>query len=225
MAQIKINVLLTGQDTLVKEGLFTVLATEEEITVATEDFDPKQLLKKISMFQPDVVLYSVNFFDSSVLEQVRLVKKEFPDVKALLFMSIYDERFVIEGLEDIDGFFLDNAEMDAARLIKTIYDVYHDQFVLSGEIAKIVMHKILYKNEKERLKINLKKRKIEVQQWELNFLYLLLKKYSDKKIAALLELKEKTIYDYLSHFYRKIGIHGRKEFISFLEEVVGHPEE
>lgn len=115
-------------------------------------------------------------------------------MKALLFMSIYDEHFLIEGLDaDVDGFLLDNGEMDAAGLLKKLFEVHHDQFVLSGKIAKTVMLKILYKNEKEQLKINLMNRQIKVQQWEFDFLYLLLKKYSDKKIAALLELKEKTI--------------------------------
>lgn len=224
MAQMKINVLITGKDALGKEGLFAVLAAGEEVTAAMAYFDPEQLLKKISEFQPDILLFSVSFFDSTVLERIRLVKKMYPDIKALLFMSIYDERFVIEGLnENVDGFLLDNAAMDAPSLLKKIYDVYHEQFVLSGEIAKTVMLKILYKNEKEQLKIHLMKRQINVQQWELDFLYLLLKKYSDKKIAALLELKEKTIYDYLSHFYRKIGIYGREELISYLEEIAAHP--
>ncbi len=220
-----IKVLVAGQNGLMNEGIFAILNEEDTITVNIAEPEWEMLVEKLHTFQPDIVLFTVNLFSREIVEQIGLLKKNFPDMKTLLFMSVYDQRYVEHGLiENVDGFALDHAAMDAERLLKKIHHIcYHEQFVLSGPIAKSVMRKLLDENEKERLRINLLKKQIQVQQWELDFLYLFFRNYSNKKIAALLGIKEKTIYDYLSRLYKKLGMDGREDLMCFLESVVYHP--
>lgn len=226
MSQMKIKVLINNKDAHIKETLFTNFA-ETQAVIALQTSDQLETLSQnICEFQPDIVLFAVHNFSSSVIENISFVKRTFPGIKTLLFMTVYDDRYVYEGLDKVvDGILLDNGTMDDAHLFKEIYDVCHDQFVLSGELAKMVMLKILHKSKKELLSINLAKKQFNMQQWELDFLYLLLKRYSDEKIAALLQLKKKTISDYLSHCYRKFNINGRDEIITFLDVIIDDPKE
>jgi|SRR5690625_252038 len=224
--KIKLNVLITGQDSLMCEGPLAVLAEDDCITADVAELDPERLLEKVRLFHPDIVLFSVHLYDFAVIEQISLVKGELPNVKTMLLMSTYDERFVIEGIiEGVDGFLLNNGDTDTKRLLENIHNLYQDEYVLSGSIAKNVMHQIMEEKTKQQLEINLLKWDIKVTRRELDILYLLMKNYSNQEMASLFDVKEKSVREYVSNAYSKIGINKRNEAVAFLQEIMNVPGE
>src|SRR5699024_7105610 len=126
--KIRLNVLITGRDSLMYEGPLAVLAEDDCITADVAELEPERLLEKVRLFHPDVVLFSVHLYDASVIEQISLVKEELPNVKTILLMSTYDERFVIEGIiERVDGFLLNDGYTDTKRLLVNIHNLYQDE--------------------------------------------------------------------------------------------------
>ncbi|MDY0404154.1 LuxR C-terminal-related transcriptional regulator [Virgibacillus sp. 179-BFC.A HS] len=51
-------------------------------------------------------------------------------------------------------------------------------------------------------------------------MYLLMKNRSNKEMAVSLDLTEKTIRDYVSMAYKKLGINKRQEAVAFLQAVM-----
>src|SRR5690625_4150148 len=224
--KIKLNVLITGQNKLMCEGPLAILAQDESITVDVAELEAERLLKKVRLFHPDVVLFSADLYDTAVMEQISLVKGELPDVKTMLLMSTYDERFVIEGIiEGVDGFLLNDGGTDTKRLLENIQDLYQDGYMLSGSIAKNVMHQMMEDKTKQQLEINLLKWDIKVTRRELDILYLLMKNYSNQEMASLFDVKEKSVREYVSNAYSKIGINKRNEAVAFLQEIMNVPGE
>lgn len=219
--KIKLNVLITGQNAPICEGPLALLVEEESITAGVVELEPRRLLEKVRLLQPDVVLFSVHLYDNVVMEQISLVKEEFPDVKTMLLMSTYDERFVIGGLvEGVNGFLMNDGMIDTKRLLRNIHDLYQNNYVLSGSIAKNVTHQMKEEKTKRKLEINLLKWDIRVTRRELDILYLLMKNYSNLEMASLFGVKEKSVREYVSNAYSKIGINKRGEAVTFLQEIL-----
>src|SRR5699024_4733476 len=132
-----------------------------------------------------------------------------------------DTYTIIQGIQrGVEGFVLN--QVSSERFLQLIREVYNNQYVISGEIAKVIINHIRICNldEKETMGKKLKERGITIKCRDLDFFFLLFKEKSNKEIAKQLQLSERTVKDYVSRVYRKIGNNERKKVTLFLKEVM-----
>lgn len=220
-----INVLLVDHNSLIRHGLQMMLQGEDIQVHAVEPFLSK-LQNEIAAFRPDVAVFPVNKFETSIMEEIRSLRDKQPQVKILMLMSVYEEYYIMEGLKaGVEGFLLDESDIGKKQLLFSIRKLYEGEFVLTGKIAVFTMQHLRqrYDSEKQELKSKLQYHQIEVSWRELDILYLMLKDRKNQEMAVSLDLTEKTIRDYVSMVYKKIGINKRQEAVAFLQRIMNEP--
>ncbi|WP_430790494.1 LuxR C-terminal-related transcriptional regulator [Virgibacillus flavescens] len=182
--------------------------------------DENVILSEITQKNPSVVLLCTGQ-KNNVSGLVGLVKNSLPEIKLIYLMDTYNEELVIDGIEkNVDGYLL--TYFDQEKIITEIVHVSKGQFVLAGEIAKVLINEIQsrYLYKKQLLKIKLIDQGFDIKDRYVDILFLILQKHKNHEIAAKLNLSEKTIRDYVSHVYTLIGIHNRKKLVVYLEDLM-----
>lgn len=217
-----INVLLVEDQQLFREGVKALISTEDDIEVVGFASHGHDAIKQIVELQPDILLMDIHMPHGGGIEATKYIKEHYPHVKVILLTTQAEEDSVVTGLSaGADGFLVKST--DAVRLIRSIRDVYEGQVVLAGEAARILAKKLetFSYDEKEILGKRLKDRNINLSIRELDIAFLLMKGTENKEMARRLRLSEGTIKNYISEIYNKLGVHYRKEVISYLREIYG----
>nr|WP_286168728.1 LuxR C-terminal-related transcriptional regulator [Roseburia sp. 1XD42-34] len=89
------------------------------------------------------------------------------------------------------------------------------------EIATAIAHQLQKGDEKQRLHSKLLEKDIDLTWRELDIVYLLYQRKKNQEIAKILHLKEKTVRDYVSITYKKLGVNKRLLVINLLENLMG----
>lgn len=215
-----IKVLLVEDQRLFSEGIKALLATEADIKVVGMVSHGREAIEQIEELQPHIVLMDVHMPEVDGIKATIYMKQNYPDVKVILLTTYADVDLITDGLTvGAKGFLLKS--LDAARLVRSIRDVYEDQIVISGEVARMLANKLReYKyDKKEILGRNLANEAIYLSKRELDVAFLLLDDSTNKYMAQRLYLSEGTVKNYISEIYNKIGIRNRKDIISYLRSL------
>ncbi|MBM7599264.1 DNA-binding NarL/FixJ family response regulator [Virgibacillus halotolerans] len=214
-----INILLVDESRIFSQGLSLILNQEKDMNVIGTAMNVMGIKKVI--VKPDIMLVNTQIESESIDEITSTLIKTFPDGKVIYVLPFVDKSRIIKGIDSgVDGFILNGHEPDS--FIDIIRNVYRNQYVMSGEIAKVMMDEIQIRHydEKEILQQRLEERNINATKRDLDVLYLIFKEKNNKEIAEMLDLTEKTIRDYVSMAYKRINIKNRGQVYHFLTEIM-----
>ncbi|MBR7795195.1 hypothetical protein GT022_03930 [Agaribacter marinus] len=202
-------------------GLRLIIEKEADMKLLGTTLNKNQLFKTAKERKPDVIIFNTKVKNINVIQTTIALKRIVNHIKIIYMMQDCHQDLVLRGLEEgVNGFILNN--INSRNFINSIRNVYHSHYILSGEIPKLILNhiQIIQLQDKQRMKFRLLQRGIVVTLRELDILYLLYKEYNNKEIAITLHLSEKTIRDYVSHAYKKIGINKRNKVIKFSKNVM-----
>ena len=214
-----INILLVDESQIFSQGLSLILNQEKDMNVIGTAMNVMGIKKVI--VKPDIMLVNTQIESESIDEITSTLIKTFPDGKVIYVLPFVDKSRIIKGIDSgVDGYILNGHEPDS--FIDIIRNVYRNQYVMSGEIAKVMMNEIQIRHydEKEILQQRLEERNINATKRDLDVLYLIFKEKNNKEIAEMLDLTEKTIRDYVSMAYKRINIKNRGQVYHFLTEMM-----
>jgi len=216
-----IKILLVDHDRILYEKLVSIIDKEVDMEVVGIVKSENQLMNALEKKKPDVVLIHTHISESNLMEITELIKKRLGYTKIIYILPSPDKKVIVEGIgAGVEGFLLSSFNMK--NFILSIRDVYDEQYVISGEIAKTIINhvKTLNLDEKEIMNQKLINNGVYTTKRELDIIYLLFREKSNKEIAEKLQLTESTIRDYVSKTYSIIGKNNRKEVIQYLSKVM-----
>ena len=195
----KIKVLLVDDHTVVLKGLAFFLNTQEDFELVGEANNGKEALVKVGETSPDVVLMDLYMPEMDGIEATSCIKKEYPNVKVIVLTSFSDQAHVLPALKaGASGYILKDVEPD--QLVEAIRSAYKGNIQLHPEIANALLSQTLPQEEKEEESFVhvdvLTARENEVLQ-------LLAKGMSNKEIASVLVITEKTVKAHVSSILSK----------------------
>lgn len=195
-----IKLAITDDHALIREGLIRILSYEEDLEIVIESNSGENLIEKLEITKPDVILLDINMDKLDGVETLRIVKNRWPDIKIVILTVEKQRRKIKEVLNSgADGYVL--KESAGGEITSAI------RAVMSGGryIDKSLMQTIFMEDlvgEKESKLDNLSDR-------ELNVLIMLSKGMKNKEIADKLYLSEKTVKNYVTSIFRKIDVEDR----------------
>ncbi|EEK42095.1 response regulator [Bacillus paranthracis] len=203
----KIKVLLVDDHTVVLKGLAFFLSTQEDIELVGEASNGKEALMKVGETNPDVVLMDLYMPEMDGVEATVCIKKEYPDVKVIVLTSFSDQAHVLPALRaGASGYILKDVEPD--QLVEAIRSAYKGNIQLHPDIANALLSQTLPVEEKEEepsIQVDvLTARENEVLQ-------LLAKGMSNKEIASVLVITEKTVKAHVSSILSKLNLSDRTQ--------------
>ncbi|MGG0300244.1 response regulator transcription factor [Bacillus albus] len=203
----KIKVLLVDDHTVVLKGLAFFLSTQEDLELVGEASNGKEALVKVGKTHPDVVLMDLYMPEMDGVEATGCIKKEYPDVKVIVLTSFSDQAHVLPALRaGASGYILKDVEPD--QLVEAIRSAYRGNIQLHPDIANALLSQTLPVEEKEEepaIQVDvLTARENEVLQ-------LLAKGMSNKEIASVLVITEKTVKAHVSSILSKLNLSDRTQ--------------
>jgi len=206
---VKIKVLLVDDHTVVLKGLALAffLSTQEDLELVGEANNGKEALVKVGETNPDVILMDLYMPEMDGVEATAYIKKEYPNVKVIVLTSFSDQAHVLPALRaGASGYILKDVEPD--QLVEAIRSAYKGNIQLHPDIANALLSQTLPVEEKEEepsIQVDvLTARENEVLQ-------LLAKGMSNKEIASVLVITEKTVKAHVSSILSKLNLSDRTQ--------------
>ncbi|OPY55951.1 MAG: Transcriptional regulatory protein DegU [Pelotomaculum sp. PtaU1.Bin035] len=202
----KVKVLIADDHTLIREGLYKILSTEEAIEVVGEAENGQQAVELAFKIKPDIILMDITMPGTNGIEATRIIKNECPGI-GIIVLTIHDqEEYLFELIKaGASGYVLKDIRSDL--LIQTILGVARgESFMPPSMTTKIFAEfsRLSSRSARETLPQGLTRREIDV-------LRLVAHGESNRTIANKLYISEKTVKNHLTNIFQKLGVIDRTQ--------------
>ena len=218
----QIRVLIADDQHLFVEGLRVVLAGDSggRIEVVGVAENGLQAVEKAAECRPDVILMDIRMPTMDGVEATGIIRDRFPDIRILILTTFDDDELAVDALSHgATGYVL--KDVDPADLVLSIEAVYKGAFYISASVGfKLLdtMHPDSGGSAggKEAMIARLMDLTPGLTRREVEVLYFAAKAHTNKQIADVLCIAEKTVKNHLFAIYDKLGIHNRLALISHI---------
>lgn len=203
-----VKVLIADDHALLHEGLIKILSIEPYIEVVGEAKNGAEAIKLARTVDIDVILMDINMPEVNGIEATKVIKAERPDIYIIALTIHDDEDYLFELIRaGISGYVLKDVSPD--DLVNTILGVAAGQSFIPPSLTTKVFE------EFNRL-IKLKERpNYGLTNRELDVLKQVARGLSNKEIADVLYISEKTVKNHLTSIFQKLGVNDRTQAALF----------
>ena len=208
-----LRVFLADDHPVVREGLKTLINANSEMEVVGEAADGAAAISGVAELDPDVVVMDVSMPGINGAKATAMLKDAKPNRKVLA-LTLHEERSYIRLLLDAgaSGYVLKRSAAD--ELIHAIKAVAEGRVYLDPTLAGGVLETLRGKpNVVVSNKVG-----AELSEREAEVLRLIALGYSNKEIAAKLELSVKTVETYKKRSVEKLGLRSRVDIVRYAAE-------
>lgn len=179
---------------IVVEGLRSLLNDEPEYTIVGSCNRPLEVEDMLAACDVDILLTDINMPEMTGVELTRVIKRRFPKIK-ILALSMFGDRQIIKEMIDagISGYILKNT--GKAELMEALHKIANGQSFFCEEVTNEMMKAL---KSEDSLGGHLTNREVEI-------IRLIEKELSNKKIADLLFISERTVETHRKNIFRKSG--------------------
>lgn len=206
-----IRILLADDQTIIRDGLRSLLEACSDIRVVAEAGNGKQAYELVKEHRPDVVLMDIRMPETDGVEATRLIKKDFPETIIIVLTTFDDDAYIINAMTyGASGYLL--KDIGAQKLIEAIRDGIQGNIILPGRIASKIASRLTQAGTSD----------IELQDFterEQEIIRLLVLGKSNIEISKILFLSVGTVKNYISQIYSKVGITDRANAILFFKKL------
>ncbi len=204
-----IRILLAEDHALVRDGLKSLLAAEEDITVVGEADNGIDAVALARELEPDIVLMDIGMQGLNGVEATRELIKFDLALKVVALSMHSDVRYVSRMLQaGARGYLLKDSAFE--ELVNGIRAVVADKLFLSPEITEVVVSDYLQQLDKgaESPVSRLTARQAEV-------LKLMVDGQSNRAIAEALNVSVKTVESHRQQIMVKLGVRSTAELTKY----------
>lgn len=195
------RVFLLDDHEIVRRGVAQLVNAEPDMEVVGEAGSADRALAEIRSCRPDVAVLDVRLGDGNGIEVCREVRAEHPSLPCLILTSFEDDRALLDAaLAGAAGYVL--KEIRSNELVTSIRRVAGGaQLLDNAEVRMRMQH--LRQTEEGRL--------FDLTPQERKIFDLIGDGLSNKEIAEEMYLAEKTVKNYISNMFAKLGITRRTQ--------------
>jgi two-component system, NarL family, nitrate/nitrite response regulator NarL len=190
----KVKLAIVDDHQIVIDGLKSLLHGHQRFSVVAETNSPKKLLELLAETEVDMLLTDIMMPEMNGQELAKTVRKYYPNIRILALSMSGQGEVVNEMINDADiaGYVLKN--IDKNEFINALEKIANGGIYFSEEIMNEMLRasQIRKKNEE----VHLTAREIEI-------VGLIEKEKSNKDIAEMLFLSERTVETHRKNIFRK----------------------
>lgn len=200
-----IDILLVEDHEVVRIGLRTILAQNPKFNVVAEVGTCEEARQESFRLRPKVVLMDLRLPDGTGIEACRDILQECPETRVLFLTSFRDEDSMLAAvLAGASGYLL--KEVGPDRLMQAVEMVAEGHSILDKEVIEKVK---AWVQKKTQPSAPAKKWDLSPQQFRV--LEQVAEGKTNKEIARVLGLSDKTVRNYLATIFEKLRITRRSQ--------------
>jgi DNA-binding NarL/FixJ family response regulator len=199
-----ITVCLVDDQTLVRQGIRSLLDLAEDIRVVAECVDGAQAVATIPRLKPDVVLLDMRMPGMNGIEVLQALARQQALPPTVILTTFDDDQLVLAGLKaGARGYLLKDVSLD--QLVEAVRTV-----ATGGSlVAPAVTQRLLAGIERMQNQFTSLDQPDPLTERETEILRLMASGYSNKEIANSLGVAEGTVKNHVSNILSKLGVRDR----------------
>ena len=203
-----VRIALVDDHPVVLAGIRALLQGVPEVELVGEANTAATGLKAICESSPDIAVIDLSLPDVSGMELARQIRKQCPDVK-IIALTVHEDRAYVHPVLEAGarGYLLKRSAADELlRAIRAVNqgDIYLDPAI--ADKAATNAPELAPSDESEGG---------ELSRREEDVLKLVAQGFSNKQIAAQLEVSVKSVETYKARASEKKGLHSRADIVRF----------
>jgi DNA-binding NarL/FixJ family response regulator len=208
-----LRVVLADDQTVVREGLVTLLGLLPGVAVVGAAADGIDALRLVAEQRPDVLLVDLRMPRCDGVAATRRVRAEYPATEVVVLTTYADDDSVLGALQaGARGFLTKDA--DAEAIARALRSAAAGQSTVDGDVQRRLVEAATRSSERDRdrqpteLVAGLTTREIEV-------LRLIAAGLSNTEIARRLVVSEATVKTHVNHVFAKANLRDRAQAVAY----------
>jgi DNA-binding NarL/FixJ family response regulator len=213
----KIKVFLLDDHEIVRRGVMELLEAEPDITVVGEAGTAASALARIPAIRPDVAILDIRLPDGDGVSVCREIRSRLPEVACLMLTSFSDDDALFDAImAGAAGYVL--KQIRGTDLVGAVRTVASGESMLDPDAASKVMARMRRQAEQSDplAKLSPQERRI---------LELIGEGLTNRQIGERMYLAEKTVKNYVSGLFAKLGMERRTQAAAYASRVFDHEDE
>jgi two-component system response regulator NreC len=204
-----VTILLAHRSPLVREGLKTVLGSQEDLRVIGETDNGLDAITLVDRLRPDVLIVDVRMPGLSGLEVTRQVCQRVPRTRVMVLSAYTNVAYVLEAQRHgATGYLL--KDDDVRELAEKVRDVAAGRRTLSASLAER-----LIAIQSHRAPPGVRDLYETLTTREREVLHLATEGRTYTEIAAALGISPRTVETHRIHLMQKLGLRTQTELIRY----------
>jgi len=199
------KVLIADDHGIVRSGLRMLLEQQADIEVIGEASDGAEARDMAIREKPDLAILDVKMPKLTGLQATREIRAHAPDFSILILSMYDDERYLFEALKAGASGYVLKAQADS-DLLNAVRAVERGEPFLTPEAQRALIQDVLGEGSV---------REDELTPREQEVVKLVAEAHTNREIAEILHLSEKTVESHRANVLRKLGMRDRVELVRY----------
>lgn len=200
-----IRLLLVDDHEIVRMGLRELFNRSQGIEVVGETGSVAGAVAEATRLKPDVILMDVRLPDGSGVEACREILAAYPGTRVLFLTSYQDDEAILAAVfAGAHGFL--QKEIGGESLVRAVKEVVSGKSILDPAAIRVIIEQMRSLSAPDAAHEG-----DPLSPQEQRVLALVAQGKTNKEIAAVLGLSDKTVKNYLSNTFQKLRVSRRSQ--------------
>ena len=200
------RVFLLDDHEVVRRGLRDLLESEDDLEVVGEAGTAEEAYGRIPATTPDVAVLDMRLPDGDGIDVCREIRSRHPEIACIMLTSFADDDAVYAAiLAGAAGYLL--KQVRGTDLVDAIRRVAGGASLLDPAVTTRVLERLRHKDDDDPL--------AALTDQERTILELIAEGLTNRQIGERMFLAEKTVKNYVSNMFAKLGMSRRTEAAAY----------
>src|SRR6476659_3186551 len=144
MSTQQIKVAIADDHKIFRDGIRMALKDKEYLKILWEAEDGKDLMHKMQLKLPDVILMDIRMPEVDGINAISLIRKEHEDLK-IIVLTMYDDQEMITKMMEMGANAYLTKTTDPEEIYQAILTCMNDDFYFNSLVNNAVMGKLMQK--------------------------------------------------------------------------------
>lgn len=208
----KTRVMLVDDHEIVRLGLMTLINDRADMEVVGEAGDAAGAVREAERLKPDVILMDIRMPGEGGIEATRQIMARLPEMRIVMLTSFADDELLVRAISaGAVGYVL--KQVGNAELLRAISAAARGEALLDPRTTARLLTRVREADRKDNADAFR-----ELSDREMDVLALVARGLGNAEIGEKLNLSEKTVRNYISTMFEKLGLSNRVELAVYAIE-------
>ena len=203
MASTQIKIAIADDHKIFRDGIKMALSNRENLKILWEAEDGKDMMHKISIKMPDVLLMDIRMPEIDGINAIQILRKEYETVK-IIVLTMYDDHQMITKMMEMGANAYLTKTTDPEEIYEAILTCMNDDYYFNDLVNAAVMGKLMQKKSVRQIYGD--SLPITFSEKEIKILQLLSEDKTTEEISKVIFLSPRTIETIRQNMKSKVNV-------------------